>query len=531
MNPSFNLVHEPWLPVLYTGEPLSREVSLFEALRDAHRIRELADPSPLVTAALHRLLLAVLHRVYGPATDDDWAALWEAGWFASDSLENYLNEWESRFDLFDPDHPFYQTPGLPETSATTIAKLGHEFAAGNNPLLFDHSQDDAPAAMEPAEAARRLVAHQAFAVGGLVSRLPGESASANSSHLVKAAVVLVRGRSLFETLVLNLVQYNGSAGQPFAFAPADDLPAWERDEPVRFADRKPDGYLDLLTWQSRRILLFPEGSPPRVARAAIMGGFQFPAGSDVPRWETMAGYRQRKDAPKNVDPWVPVGFSPGRALWRDTFALLSREEGFGGPQVLRDLASRRDYGYLEDDRVLELAAFGLATDRAKVFLWRREELPLPLAYLQHQDLVVILQRAVEVAEEVGRHLRSGVFRLAEAALAPDGNADRSRVSALVESLGAEPAYWARLDIPFRRFMRDLPRVFADRAGKSAREAWADAVQSAARDAFDRAVDSLATTGRGYRAAAAAGPAFFGSVSQVVDQFAGRTTEVHEEVPA
>ena len=173
MNPSFNLVHEPWLPVLYTGEPLSREVSLLEALRDAHRIRELADPSPLVTVALHRLLIAVLHRVFGPANDDEWAELWQSGRFGPDRLEAYFRQCESRFDLFDAEHPFYQTPGLPGTSATTIAKLGHEFAAGNNPLLFDHSKDDAPVALEPAEAARRLVAHQAFAVGGLVSRLPG----------------------------------------------------------------------------------------------------------------------------------------------------------------------------------------------------------------------------------------------------------------------------------------------------------------------------------------------------------------------
>ncbi|MBU0608857.1 MAG: type I-E CRISPR-associated protein Cse1/CasA, partial [Armatimonadetes bacterium] len=81
---SFNLLHEPWIPVLLSaadsaGPGGQRQMGLAEVLIRAHEIREIADPSPLVTVALHRLLLAVLHRVFAPTDERAWEQLWRAG--------------------------------------------------------------------------------------------------------------------------------------------------------------------------------------------------------------------------------------------------------------------------------------------------------------------------------------------------------------------------------------------------------------------------------------------------------------------
>ena len=54
MSPRFNLIAEPWIPVLWHGESQTREISLREALARAPDIVEISDPSPLVTAALYR---------------------------------------------------------------------------------------------------------------------------------------------------------------------------------------------------------------------------------------------------------------------------------------------------------------------------------------------------------------------------------------------------------------------------------------------------------------------------------------------
>lgn len=126
-----------------------------------------------------------------------------------------------------------------------------------------------------ADAARLLVALQAFSIGGLVTRLPGDPPSAESAHLVKSAVHLVIGANLFETLLLNLTAIESGTG-PLNLIPEENRPAWELDLPVAAA-RTPAGLLDLLTWQSRRVLLFPNADGS-VSRVTIMAGLSFPAG-------------------------------------------------------------------------------------------------------------------------------------------------------------------------------------------------------------------------------------------------------------
>src|SRR5262245_6008272 len=76
MMPSFNLLEEGWIPcVMSDGE--ARELSLRNALIEADRIREIFDTSPLVTAALHRLLLAVLWRCFPMRGQAEWKTLWQ----------------------------------------------------------------------------------------------------------------------------------------------------------------------------------------------------------------------------------------------------------------------------------------------------------------------------------------------------------------------------------------------------------------------------------------------------------------------
>jgi hypothetical protein len=75
------------------------------------------------------------------------------------------------------------------------------------------------------------------------------------------------------------------------------------------------------------------------------------------------------------------------------------------------------------------------------------------------------------------------------------------VDALVASLAPERVYWPALDIPFRRHIVELP------GDPGASERLAREIERAAIAAFDSACDAMATNGRGFRAAAEAGPAF------------------------
>ncbi|MCC7366297.1 MAG: type I-E CRISPR-associated protein Cse1/CasA [Dehalococcoidia bacterium] len=510
MTASFSLLTEPWLPVRFAGEPNARDVSIIDAIAQAHEIRELADASPLVTVALHRLLVAVLHCAYGPATHSEWVALWEAGRFDPAPLERYLADKTPAFDLFDPERPFYQLASLPADAAVSIAKLGHAYSAGNNPVLFDHTRDAEEPALSPAAAAQLLVAQHGFAVGGLISRLPGEPTSAEAGHLLKGAVILATGTNLYQTLVLNMVRVDGIDSAPFEFNPADDAPAWARPVPSA-TPRRPGGYLDLLTWQSRRIRLLRD-EDGLVRRAVLMAGHTFPKDYDPRGQETMVAYHSREQA-KGQRAWFPLGFRVERALWRDSTALFQAPESAaddGRPRTLRELAGRRQAGYI-DREAAGLSAFGLSSSKAKLFLWRREDLPLPLAFVDQEDLVAALAKGLDAADGARSALRTATWVLASESLGPDGTADRARVDALLASLEPERAYWPQLDLPFRRFMVDLARSYAQDYGRAAEAELGQAIDAAARAAFEQAAAAVATSGRGQRAEAIATPRFLASL--------------------
>ena len=84
-------------------------------------------------------------------------------------MAEYLNAWRHRFDLFDEQRPFYQSPSLPDKMLKSVSSLALEYASGNNPALFDHTLDNETLSLNAASAARRILAHQAFAPGGLVT--------------------------------------------------------------------------------------------------------------------------------------------------------------------------------------------------------------------------------------------------------------------------------------------------------------------------------------------------------------------------
>jgi len=103
----FNLIDEKWIPVRFLGGTRD-ELGIRDTLLRSMEIAAIEDPSPLVVAALHRFLLAVLYRALEGPTDIDQAkVLFKAG-LPGEKITAYLEKWRDRFCLFDEKHPFYQ---------------------------------------------------------------------------------------------------------------------------------------------------------------------------------------------------------------------------------------------------------------------------------------------------------------------------------------------------------------------------------------------------------------------------------------
>ena len=470
---TFNLLEEKWLPCVMTDNAL-RDLSLREVLSEAAQIRELVGDSPPVTIALHRLLLAILHHALSAPRDTvEWNTIRESGSFDHAKLENYFDRWKHRFDLFDANYPFYQSISARE-NVQSGAIIQLYFQGKNNATLFDHSSTNAPNAVSAAQAARFLVAFQAFDFGGIKA-----DGSAQTAPLLQSAIALIRGENLFNTLLLNLHRYDGVS--PFNFKMSQDLPAWERDEETQAVERLPDGYVDLLTWQARRINLQPEtdeNGKTVVKNTVIMRGYAMPKTVNRHTKETMIAFRASK-----TEGYFPVGFSETRALWRNSLSLLQtvKNQTFR-PKTLDWLDDLVNEDYLSRAGGLPVEFYGLAADKAKLLFWQKESFYLPLAYLNNEELLQTLGYAVEFAEQIGFVLKLGIKKLAE------------KMETDAANFQAMTMYWSTLEFSFQTLLSDLPQ---DKT--AAMSAWCGFVLKTAQRAFRQTAGSLSGAAREQKA--------------------------------
>ncbi len=514
---SYNIVDEKWIPCIMP-DGKTEDFGLQEVLVRAHEIKELLDPSPLVTVSLNRLLLAILHRNFGPSSLSKWQELWNKGKWDESILKSYFSTWRQRFNLFDDERPFYQSCEINGAEIHPVIHLALESASGNNATLFDHNNDDRFSPILPAIAARYVINTQTFAIGF------GKSTPFyfSDSPLIRGRTTMVLGNSLFETLALNLIIYNNE--RPFPRS-GDDLPIWEQKYlTVPNKEGSPiKGYVDYLTWQSRRIHLFPENDMS-VRSCQIQQNLKLPKQMYSDPFKSF-----RKDKEKGL---LTRNINPEKAVWRDSHILLQTSDTeYKRPEVFNWLAridEARRFGAIQAKLAYKMMITGLATDTGKaasVLLWRHERLPLPLQYLQDENLVSKLKEALELAEDVGRLLGSGFIKaditdkkgkrktirvpsplrvLASELLPKDqsGKTDPDAAKTLTESLSPARPYWARLGIAFNQFMIELA---ADKGpdgktyGEKTLPEWAKEIRDAARDAFDETTRSLDRTGRTLKA--------------------------------
>ncbi len=494
---SFNLIDEPWIPVT-AQQGVSRDVGLLELFRSAPSFKEIADPSPLVTAALHRLCLAILHRVFGPRSLAEWTKLWTRGSFDISAIEDYLNGWRDRFDLFHDRYPFYQLHDYDTGKPNYLSKLAHEMATGNNQTLFDHRFEEESPALPPAQAARLVVSIQSFGIGFGVSptRVNGRNVHFTDGPLVRGALSWLVSDNLFRTLLLNLVRYDGK-DQPVPSSSAD-RPRWEKaDQPLEYRERMPDGYLDLLTWQCRAIRLVPETDGAghiRVRRVHYGQGDKLhsEAGPD-PFFACKADDRSG---------WVTIKISPHRQIWRDSTALLNvfEQQRFRPCLPLKQLYAIDVANRGLVDVPVSLRVAGLATEAGKagsILLWRFETLPFSLDLLRFEDNIHAVEEAVRLAEDVGAALRNAVWVMAFEMLKSDEESDPKRedVAALAAVLSRETRYWASLNEPFEALL------LQHQGPRKAMEDWRRTLREAAVEALRLSESVAGVTARAYRARA------------------------------
>lgn len=326
--PSFPLVHSPWLPVRRLDGACA-ELGILDTLGTAHELAGLSADLPTQNAALTRMLLAVLHGALGPADDAVWRRLWDADKLPIQEIAAYLGTHAERFDLFHPRTPFLQVPDL-HTAKGETAPLSKLIADVPNGAPVFTTRFGGELSLSFAEAARWLVHCTAFDPSGIKTGVVGDDrVKGGRGYPIGVAwtgqigVVLLEGRTLKETLLLNLIPRDH---ERYGRDPAVDRPTWERPQLTAAEEmpggRPPTGPVDLYTWPSRRIRLFPDGD--QVTRVLIANGEKI-LPQDRFTVEPHSAWRHSENQDrilKRSPVYMPRGHDPDRAVWRGLQALL-----------------------------------------------------------------------------------------------------------------------------------------------------------------------------------------------------------------
>ena len=461
----FNLLDESWVRVL-CSDCTVREVSLTDALLRAHEYKGLAGELPTQDVAVLRLLLAVLHTVFwdhdangaaAPLTDPNtalvrWRGLWRQGQFPAQPIRDYLAAWHERFWLFHPERPFWQAPDAKKGTDFGAKKLNGEIVEGEHKIrLFSSYSAEGKEELRYAQAARWLVYTNGFddtAAKPKTKVLPnGEKPkSMKEGWLGRLGLVLAKGDTLFETLMLNLVLLEDGEK---AWRPP--CPYWERSNP-NYGERNevpvPDNAAELLTLQSRRIILKKEG--PKVIGYSLLGGDFFE--SQDAFCEQMTIWKRQVDKKSGVVCFEPKKHDSAIQFWREFPTVFQSQEK--NPGIVQWIVKLQTAHILDRKRMIRFEMVGMRYDGTSSHTVEdtfSDSLTFHAALLDElgrrwrQKITDEIDRCWKLAQAVGKLARN----LDIAASDPDRASKKNSANA------AREQFYFRLDQPFRRWLCDI----------------------------------------------------------------------------
>ena len=232
---AWNVLTTPWLEVMDL-EARPQRVSVLDALRTAADLHQIVSPSPLDLFAAHRFLLTLLYWQSPACGGIEKLRKSLLAGRVPPALIKELRTEEGRFNLFDPKKPFLQDPAVRDAPVLPASSLFAEMATATNIAHFNHGDD------------RNSRLCLRCATLGLLRLVPwtqsGGRGKYDAIHGAPPIMPLCCGRSLCETLGLNLVIVNRVLGKPQwsgQFTPS------KRSSSI--------GLLNGLTWNPRRVHL------------------------------------------------------------------------------------------------------------------------------------------------------------------------------------------------------------------------------------------------------------------------------------
>lgn len=307
----FNLLDEPWIPVLVDKTGKKKDVSMQEFFRNADSYYSFAGEMETQNFAVMRFLLSVVQTVFSrfdyqgntlpgiildeswrqiePVDEDDleeysiaasecWNQLFLNRAFP-DVLSKYLDKWRDRFYLFSDEYPFFQvdknemneilmkipkkskpTPIYGKNINRTISESENKTALFSPVADIKIGNRTRKDIQTEAELTRWLLMFQGYS--GLADKVSLTNADQRSSKgwLFDLGGVFLRGNNIFETLVMNYMP--GSPVDNQEFSGRIQRPCWEAKGSDVVHRLCQGGFIDnlaeLYTNWSRAVYIDPE---------------------------------------------------------------------------------------------------------------------------------------------------------------------------------------------------------------------------------------------------------------------------------
>lgn len=464
----FNLLDEPWILVM-TMDGLVVEKALPDVLIHAHEYRRLSGELPAQDFAILRLLLAVMQTVVYrydstgsemPLIDvveafERWSDIWNAGCLPKNAIREYLEEWRDRFWLFHPTRPFYQVPEAALGTENTAAKLNGAISESNNKARwFSERSGDFKSQLSYSEAVRWLIYLNGFDDNSAKPKsknLP----TVGAGWLGKMGCVFAEGENLFETIMLNLVLTDGNEDCWKAAKPIWELAEARSSERVEIV--VPDNQAELLTLQSRRILLTRENDI--VTGYKLLGGDFFPLSNALN--EQMTFWKVKKE--KNKAPEIiPRRNTPNKQLWRDFANLVIPSDDCKRPGVVGWVEKLKKHHLVGKKRIICFRIVSVQYGDSDYFV--KDEFGDSIEFCMSifsdigQMWTGLVQKEIlisDIAAEALRDLERNLYRSA--------GIDKTE-------LRADEEFYYRLDVPFRKWLLEIDPE-GDATPDEMREKW------------------------------------------------------------
>lgn len=449
-SPDFNLCNEPWIPVLYVSGQ-TQEVSLKQLFDESNSIRKIHSGDATTDVAILGVAVVIFFRAvlenkeeYGELYREPKKWIQNISLGGSEQLyfvQDYLKKYQDRFNLFDAERPFMQVADL-HTSKGEVKPVSR-LVLDSESEYFSMRAEQALTSLSYAEAARYLVTVQAYDYSGIKSGAVGDPRVKGGKGYPlgvgwygTTGKIIVHGENLIETLLYcidyeQLLNVEKVKGKSHRIA-LQDKSVWERElpdtaapraykggDPTKYKDEPAPaaGMCEILTWQSRRVRLFPENG--RVTGVLVSNGDKWFDRNTYT--DPLTAYRFSKNQSTQTNPvWMPKAHSAERTLWRGVDALLMRLDSSQIKQdkpapVIRQISSGKYFPAGAKANV-QLVGMVYGNQSAVIEGTIDESLSLELALLKEQgaristtvreNIQITMDAAIALGQYAGNLLRA-----------------------------------------------------------------------------------------------------------------------------